>query len=238
MKKRTIVHIDESKCDGCGLCIPNCAEGAIQIIDGKARLVADKLCDGLGDCLGHCPQDATRLIEREAEAFDMQAVEEHLAKMQAPSQPVNHGGCPSSRAFTFNREAQPEPSTHQPQRSELSQWPVQLALVPASAPFLQDADLLITADCVPFAYPDFHRKLLRGKTVMVACPKLDDVSPYVEKLATIFKENDINTVTVARMEVPCCYGLVRLVEAALSLAGRNDIPVFTLVVGVQGDTRS
>lgn len=232
MKMRTIVHIDENKCDGCGLCIPNCAEGAIQIVDGKARLIADKLCDGIGDCLGHCPQGALTLAEREADAFDMEAVEAHLGKTEANFQ----GGCPGSRAMSLRTE-QPaaNANTYQAQPSELGQWPVQLALVPTRAPFFQGADLLIAADCVPFAYPDFHRKLLRGKTVLVACPKLDDVSPYVEKLATIFAENDTNSITIARMTVPCCGGLTRLVDAALVLAGRDDIPVYTLVIGLQGE---
>lgn len=232
MKMRTIVHIDENKCNGCGLCIPNCAEGAIQIVDGKARLVADNLCDGIGDCLGHCPQGALTLAEREADAFDMEAVEAHLGKTQANFQ----GGCPGSRVMSLrNEQSITNANAYQAQPSELGQWPVQLALVPTRAPFFQGADLLIAADCVPFAYPDFHRKLLRGKTVLVACPKLDDVGPYVEKLATIFAENDINSITVARMTVPCCGGLTRLVDTALALAGRNDIPVYTLAIGLQGE---
>lgn len=236
MKMRTIVHIDENKCDGCGLCIPNCAEGAIQIVDGKARLVADKLCDGIGDCLGHCPQGALTLVEREAAAFDMEAVEAHLTKAQTTN--ATQGGCPGSRAFALKDRMQPATTgggAYQAQPSELGQWPVQLALVPTRASFFQGADLLIAADCVPFAYPDFHRKLLRGKMVLVACPKLDDVGPYVEKLATIFAENDINSITIARMTVPCCGGLTRLVNTALELAGRNDIPVYTVVIGLQGE---
>ncbi len=233
MQKRTIIHIDEDKCDGCGLCVPNCAEGAIQIIDGKARLVADKLCDGIGDCLGHCPQGALTLIEREADAFDEEAVEAHLARMQT----TFHGGCPGSRVQSLKPQGQPSVRTgaHQAHVSELNQWPVQLALVPTQAPFFDGADLLISADCVPFAYADFHRKLLRGKTLLVACPKLDDVGPYLQKLTSIFANNDINSITIARMTVPCCGGLTRLVDAALEQAGRDDIPVYTLVIGLQGE---
>lgn len=233
MQKRTIIHIDEDKCDGCGLCVPNCAEGAIQIIDGKARLVAENLCDGIGDCLGHCPQGALTLIEREAEAFDEEAVEAHLAQMKSPFQ----GGCPGSRVQSLKAQgiSPARAGAYQPQASELGQWPVQLALVPTRAPFFEGADLLISADCVPFAYPDFHRKLLRGKTVLVACPKLDNVAPYIEKLADIFAHNDINSITIARMTVPCCGGLVRLVDMALERSGRDDIPIYTLVIGLQGE---
>ncbi len=231
MKTRTIIHIDEDKCNGCGLCIPNCAEGAIKIIDGKARLVADNLCDGIGDCLGHCPQGALTLAEREADAFDMEAVEAHLGTTQVNFQ----GGCPGSRVMSLKNE---KPTTNanasQAQPSELGQWPVQLALMPTRAPFYQGADLLIAATCVPFAYPDFHRKLLRGKTVLVACPKLDDIGTYVEKLALIFSQNDINSITIARMTVPCCGGLKHLVDAARALVGRDDIPVHTITIDMQG----
>ncbi len=232
MQKRTIIHIDEDKCNGCGLCVPNCAEGAIQIIDGKARLIADNLCDGIGACLGHCPQGALTLIEREADEFDEEAVEAHLAQKR----PAFHGGCPGSMAQSLKpHKPQASAGAHVAPVSELSQWPVQLALVPSQAPFFAGADLLISADCVPFAYPDFHRKLLRGKTLLVACPKLDHVAPYVEKLAHIFAHNDINSITIARMVVPCCGGLERLVEVALQQAGRNDIPVYTIVIGLQGE---
>ena len=243
MSKREIIYIDENKCNGCGLCVPNCAEGAIKIIDGKARLISENLCDGLGACLGHCPQGALLVEDREAAEFDESAVAEHMTKpdptKQADQQPQPVlGGCPGSRMMSFNPEpAVEQPGSHAPQTSELHQWPVQLQLVPTSAPYFQGVDLLVAADCVPFAYPDFHRKLLHNKTVVMACPKLDDVGPYAEKLATIFRDNDIKSITVAHMEVPCCFGLMQLVKAALKLSGRTDIPVYDIIVGIQGDIK-
>jgi len=173
MATRKIVRIDEEKCTGCGLCIPNCAEGALQIVDGKAKLITDKFCDGLGACLGHCPEDAITVIEREAEDFDEKAVEVHLHKQkEVEPQPV-FTGCPSSRAMHFKApEAEGVASTTTDSVSQLTQWPVQLKLVPINAPYFQDADLLIAADCVPFAYPDFHRDFLKGKAVVVVVQNL------------------------------------------------------------------
>lgn len=242
VSKRAIIHIDEEKCNGCGLCVPNCAEGAIKVIDGKARLISDNLCDGLGACLGHCPQGALIVEDREAPEFEDSAVVEHLAKQsmvkQADQQPQLTHSCPGSRMMSFNRDPVVEqPGSRAPQKSELRQWPVQLQLVPTSAPYFQDADLLVAADCVPFAYPDFHHKLLRNKTVVMACPKLDEVGPYVDKLATIFRDNDINSITVAHMEVPCCFGLMQLVRKALSQSGRTDIPIYDVTVGIQGEIK-
>jgi NAD-dependent dihydropyrimidine dehydrogenase PreA subunit len=200
MATRKIVKIDEERCNGCGLCVPNCAEGALQIIDGKVKLVSEKFCDGLGACLGHCPQDAITVIEREAEDFDEKAVEVHLHKQkEGHSQPQPHpqpvfAGCPSSRAMHFKvPEARGESVSTTPVVSQLTQWPVQLKLVPINAPYFQDSDLLIAADCVPFAYPDFHRDFLKGKALVVGCPKLDDVQLYREKLTEIFKENSIKS---------------------------------------------
>lgn len=240
--KRPIITIDEEKCNGCGLCVPNCAEGAIKIVDGKAKLIADNLCDGLGACLGHCPQGALTIEEKVADEFDEAAVQEHLAKANrqtSPNHTHNHGGgCPGSRMMSFKHPTASTAGPVQSMRSELTHWPVQLALVPPTAPYFRDADLLIAADCVPFAYPDFHRKLLRNKVVVIACPKLDDVAPYVEKLAAIFSENEINSITVAHMEVPCCFGLMQLVKAALNMAGRTDIPVYDITIGVQGDIKA
>ncbi|MBM4306589.1 MAG: 4Fe-4S ferredoxin, partial [Deltaproteobacteria bacterium] len=185
MATRKIVKIDEEKCNGCGLCIPNCAEGALKIVDGKAKLITDKFCDGLGACLGHCPEDAIKIIEREAEEFDEKAVEIHLHKQNEATQPHQHqhehqfGGCPSSRVLQFEA---PKPSADSAPKgstvSQLTQWPVQLKLVPVEAPYFQDADLLIAADCVPFAYPDFHQDFLKGKALVVGCPKLDDIQLY------------------------------------------------------------
>lgn len=241
MATRKIVKIDEEKCNGCGLCIPNCAEGALQIVEGKAKLITDKFCDGLGACLGHCPEDAITIIEREAEEFDEKAVEAHLHKQKEttqvhqPKPQPEFAGCPSSRVLQFQT---PKPGTESGPKessiSELSQWPVQLKLVPVDAPYFKDADLLIAADCVPFAYPDFHRDFLKGKTLVVGCPKLDDIQIYREKLAAIFKENPIKSVTVPFMEVPCCFGLVKATEDAIEASGKN-IPLKKVKIGIRGE---
>ena len=246
MATRKIVKIDEEKCTGCGLCIPNCAEGALQIVDGKAKLMSDKFCDGLGACLGHCPEDAITVFEREAEEFDEKAVETHLHKEkglesvsqpQPEPQPAPFTGCPSSRAMHFKiPETQTETVSNTPSVSMLSQWPVQLKLVPINAPYFQDADLLIAADCVPFAYPNFHQDFLKGKAVVVGCPKLDDIQYYKEKLTGIFKTNSIKSVTVPYMEVPCCFGLVKATEEAIAASGKN-IPLKKVKIGIRGDIK-
>jgi NAD-dependent dihydropyrimidine dehydrogenase PreA subunit len=224
---RKIVHIDEDKCDGCGLCVPSCDEGAIEIIDGKAKLVAENLCDGIGDCLGECPQDAITIEEREAEAFDEEAVEEHLRKQLEESvenaSPCSGGGCPGAAAMDVSGPAADQTPPSGPQPSQLRNWPVQLSLVPVHAPWLDRADLLISADCVPYALGSFQSDLLAGKQVITACPKLDDVEPYVRKLTEIFETHDIKRVTVARMEVPCCGGLTALVQEALEQSGSDAI---------------
>lgn len=229
---RKIIHIDEEKCDGCGLCVPSCEEGAIQIIDGKAKLVAENLCDGLGNCLGECPRGAITIEEREAEEFDEEAVEEHLCGLNAPAaSPCSGGGCPGAAAMDLGAPAAREAAVGQP--SQLRNWPVQLTLVPVHAPWLEDADLLISADCVPYALGSFHGDLLAGRQVITACPKLDDVEPYLRKLTEIFGAHDIRSVTVARMEVPCCSGLAALVRAALERAG-SDTPYEELIVRIGG----
>jgi Fe-S-cluster-containing hydrogenase component 2 len=239
MTTRKIVKIDEEKCNGCGLCIPNCAEGALRIVDGKAKLMSEKFCDGLGACLGHCPQDAIAVIEREAEEFDEKAVEIHLHKQiesQSKHPPV-FAGCPSSRAIHFKvTEAKSEPASATPGVSQLSHWPVQLKLVPINAPYFQDADLLIAADCVPFAYPDFHRDFLKGKAVVVGCPKLDDVQYYKEKLTEIFKASSIKSITLPYMEVPCCFGLVKATEEAIAASGKQ-IPLKKVKIGIRGEIK-
>ena len=235
---RNIVQIDEKKCNGCGLCIPSCAEGALQIIDGKARLVKDVYCDGLGACLGKCPQDAITIIQREAEEFDEQAAEEHVKNGQE-SQQVNTSvvSCPSTRAMQFKTEKKSTNGTTIRMESRISTWPVQLKLLPPHAPFLKNADLLITADCVPFAYADFHEDMLKDRVLAVGCPKLDDVSLYRNKLAAIFKTADIKSVTVVNMEVPCCFGLKRVVEEAMELSGRH-IPLKQETISVKGEKLS
>ena len=251
-QKRKIIHIDEEKCDGCGLCVPACAEGAIQIIDGKAKLVSEVYCDGLGDCLGECPQGAISIVEREAAPFDQEAVEKHLANMSekegasggnSNKKEENKEGaavspcCPpqelSPSGKTDEKEVYEE---HEEQYSELSNWPVQLHLVPTEASFLRNPELLIAADCVPFAYAGFHRQILKDKALLVGCPKLDDTSAYLEKLTEIFKNNDIHSITMAVMEVPCCGGLVRLVQEAVQNSGKN-IKLYKIVVSVDGSIR-
>jgi len=246
MATRKIVKIDEEKCNGCGLCIPNCAEGALQIVDGKAKLITDKFCDGLGACLGHCPQDAITVFEREAEEFDEKAVETHLRKEkglesvsqpQPEPQPAPFTGCPSSRMIHF-KVAEPgnEASSATPLVSMLSQWPVQLKLVPVNAPYFQDADLLVVADCVPLAYANFHQDFLKEKAVVVGCPKLDDIQYYREKLTEILKTNPIKSVTVPYMEVPCCFGLVKATEDAIKASGKT-IPLKKVKIGIRGEIK-
>ena len=247
MATRKIVKIDEEKCNGCGLCIPNCAEGAIQIVDGKARLITDKFCDGLGACLGHCPEDAITIIEREAEEFDEKAVEIHLHKQietshthrpQPKPQPEPHfEGCPSSRVLQFQvPKPRPESGPKESTVSQLSQWPVQLKLVPVNAPYFEDADLLVAADCVPFAYANFHQDFLKGKAVVVGCPKLDDIQLYREKLTEIFRTNSIKSVTLPFMEVPCCFGLVKATEDAIKASGK-EIPFKKVKIGIRGEIK-
>lgn len=243
MSQRKIVKINEERCNGCGLCIPNCAEGALQIIDGKARLISDTFCDGLGACLGHCPQDAITVIEREADAFDEKAVETHLHEKKKthpehqPQAKPAFGGCPSSRPMEFRiSDRNIGADSARPQPSMLSHWPVQLKLVPVKAPFFENADLLIAADCVPFAYANFHHDFLRGKAVVMGCPKLDDIEFYIEKLTKIFKENSLRSITSPYMEVPCCHGLIRAIEEALKASGKN-IPFKKVKVGIQGDIK-
>ncbi|HEX9307374.1 MAG TPA: 4Fe-4S binding protein [Anaeromyxobacter sp.] len=261
---RKIVRIDEEKCDGCGECVPACAEGAIAVVGGKARLSADVLCDGLGACLGECPRGAITVIERDAAAFDEEAVKAHLLSMgeqvssrHAPAPPPapaarprltivsdpgsapHGGGCPGSRPMTLPRRPAPSqlaPGPGAGGESRLGQWPVQLHLVPVNAPYFQGADLLVAADCVPFAYARFHDELLAGRALVVGCPKLDDLSAYGEKLGRIFASNDLRSVTVVRMEVPCCGGISMAVRRSLEASGKT-VPLREVVVGVDGTVR-
>lgn len=284
--KRQIIRIDEEKCNGCGLCIPNCPEGALQIIDGKARLVSDLFCDGLGACIGHCPEGAITVEERETIAYDERRVMENVARrgertvrahlehlgehgqheylkeaiaylvekdLDVPEEFAYAGergedgrggsggaervsGCPGCQVVDFRDvpgDASPADGDR-PVPSELRQWPVQIKLVPSTASYLQNADLLLTADCVPFAYAGYHRDFLSGKVVLVGCPKLDDAAYYKEKFTEIFRLNDIRSITVVRMEVPCCSGLLRIVNAAMAAAG-VEIPVEDVVISVTGE---
>ncbi len=268
--KRRIIEIDESKCNGCGKCIPNCPEGALQVIDGKARLISDLFCDGLGACLGECPTGALRSVEREAEPYDERKVmaniirqgantiaahlkhlkshgEEKLYSIAveclqerriplpreaAPMFPLP-GGCPGILARRMTRPS-PKPEELAGGASALSQWPVQLKLLNPSAAFFDNGDLLVSANCVAHAYGSFHKELLTGRILVVFCPKLDsDTDGYVDKLAEIFRRHAIHSVTVARMEVPCCGGTVAIVERALAQAG-VPLPLKTVTVGIDG----
>ncbi len=227
---RKIIEIDEELCDGCGECIPACPEGALQIVNGKARLVREDFCDGLGACLGNCPKGAIRIVEREAEEFDEKAVEE----TQEPQAPP-FSGCPSAALRTLapksRNSAQATPSS--PATSALSHWPVQIRLVPPRAPFLRDAHLLVAADCTPIAYPGFHQDFLEGKVVLMGCPKFDNVQDYVARFAAIFKEASIQRVTVLVMEVPCCSGLPLVVKKGMELA-EVEVPLEVVVIGIEG----
>lgn len=235
---RKIIEIDEERCDGCGQCVPSCAEGAIQLVDGKARLVAEKYCDGLGACLGECPQGALKVIEREAEEFDPEAVEHYLAEKEQSEQAAKihvSGGCPSSRlqVFTTTCEKANEPVSQEIVGSALSHWPVQIRLVPPTAPFLKKADLLVAADCAPVAYPHFHRDFLKNRVVLIGCPKFDDPKEYIGKFTEIFKQADIRNVMVLDMEVPCCSALPNIVQKAMDAAGRK-IPMEEITISARG----
>lgn len=236
--KREIIHIDEELCNGCGLCVPNCAEGAIRIVDGKARVVADKYCDGLGACLGHCPQGALSIEVREADPFDERAVEELLGRGEtvaapaapaAPSTPTaapRSGGCPSARLVTLSPCQTANAPAVRPAGtggavSALAHWPVQIRLVPEDAPFLRDAHLLLTADCVAVALPDYHATWLPGRAVLLGCPKFDDAELYIERLAAVFRANELKSVTVLEMEVPCCANMGRITAEAVRRSGRK-----------------
>jgi NAD-dependent dihydropyrimidine dehydrogenase PreA subunit len=235
---RKVIEIDEELCNGCGQCIINCAEGALEIIDGKAKLVADKYCDGLGACLGECPTGALKIIEREADEFDEVAVEhrlEELKEKEAPAQHTMACGCPSAQIQSFGQPKHAAaPASHGPQASSLGHWPVQIKLVPPTAPFLKNADLLVAADCTPIAYPSFHRDFLEGKVVMLGCPKFDDVQAYIEKFVGVFSHANIKSVTVVIMEVPCCGGLPMIVRRAMEIAGKS-IPVEQVTISTRGD---
>ena len=240
--RRKIIEIDEDLCDGCGICVPSCAEGALQVVDGKARLVGELYCDGLGACLGDCPTGALTIVERDAEEFDEEAVEELLKKRdvsEGEKLTAAVGGCPSAQIQTFGHE-KPCQSANMPvvqkggSASALSHWPIQVRLVPPHAPFLKGADLLVAADCTPVAYPHFHRDFLEGKAVMVGCPKFDDRDEYIQKFAEIFREANIRSVAVVVMEVPCCSALPIIVKQGMEEAGKK-MPMEEIVISTRGD---
>ncbi|MBF0411215.1 MAG: 4Fe-4S binding protein [Desulfamplus sp.] len=254
--RRKIIQIDEELCNGCGNCVLACAEGAIQIIDGKAKIVKDQYCDGLGACIGDCPQDALKIIEREADEFDEKAVEEYLKVLEKNSKGTSITsaeqsksdtlgcGCPSSQLQILTQSPSPcscddanKPTKLSSIQSSLGHWPVQIRLIPPNAPFLKGADLLVTADCVPVAYPAFHQDFLKGKVVMIGCPKFDDVNSYIAKFADIFKTAGIKSVTVLIMEVPCCSGLPMMVKKGMDIAGVN-LPINRVIVSAKGQILS
>lgn len=258
---RKVIKIDEEKCNGCGLCVPSCAEGALQIIDGKARLVSDRYCDGLGACLGECPQDAISFEEREAEQYDQAAVVQRLESQGRHYVPHDDGGgddshgghahhghghghgggfsCPSARMMDFRQgEVEPEAESAEGtrQRSELRQWPVKLNLVSPQAPYFQDAELLLAADCAGFAYANLHPDFMKGKALLIGCPKFDDLQYYQQKLTAILQHNNIRGITVMHMEVPCCTALQHLAETCVEAAGKA-IPIESVVVSLQGEIK-
>ena len=274
MVKRKIISIDEELCNGCGDCIPACPEGALQIIDNKARLVSDLFCDGLGACIGECPTGAMTVEEREAEPYDEMKVMEKIVEkgpntIKAHLEHLkDHGeheilkqavtylkennidnplhadyqkkplacGCPGTAVQDFSKkEESAEPAGMA--ESELRQWPVQLNLVPPNAPYLDNSNLLIAADCVPFAYANFHQDFLKGKTLLMGCPKLDDAEHYKEKLTTIFTQNNIKSIGLVNMEVPCCFGLQHIVQTAVN-DSQKQIPIKQYIISVQGDIKT
>jgi ferredoxin len=277
--KRKIIHIDEEKCNGCGICIPNCHEGAMQLIDGKARLISDLFCDGLGACIGHCPEGAIKIIEREAEPYDERKVmeimvpkgrntilahlehlqdhnetkylqqaidylkENNIMMMPEKSEHHSHGecGCPGSMAKDFHEEDVKQEATSIPATeatgaaSELRQWPVQLHLLNPQASYFKNADVILAADCAAFAMGNFHSRFLKGKSIAIACPKLDsNKESYIQKLTSMISDTKINSLTVVMMEVPCCGGLLHMAQTARSNAGRN-IPIKQAIVSLHGE---
>ena len=259
MAKRKIITIDEELCNGCGNCVTACAEGALQIIDGKAKLVKELFCDGFGDCIGDCPTDALKIEERESVEFDEQATKEHLRSTQgleavkrmetaaekheaAHAGPAHgHGGCPGSRMRTdLSKEAaKPVASSSglppKVNESELNQWPIQIHLVQPGAPFFQNKELVVLSTCAPIASADVHWRFIKGRGVVVGCPKLDQTEGYAEKLGEILKDPSIPKVIVVRMEVPCCGGLSMIVKEAVSLSGRDDLVFEEVTVGLNGE---
>ncbi len=272
MTKRKIIKINEKKCNGCSLCIPNCPEGAIQMIDGKARLISDLFCDGLGACIGHCPQGAITIEEREAEPYNERNVMENIVKQgknviiahlthlkehnekeylqqaldyikerkiklilkESPKVQEFHG-CPGSQTIDFKDTKKEKSSTSKVKlKSELRQWPIQLSLLSPSASYFRDADILLAADCVPFAYANFHSDFLKDKILMIGCPKLDDIQSYEEKLTDILKMNNIKSITLVHMQVPCCFGLQSIAENAIKKSGKK-VPLKQIIITISGE---
>ncbi len=230
---RKIIQIDEELCDGCGQCVPACEEGAIEVVDGKARLVAEKYCDGLGACLGHCPTGALKIVEKEAEDFDEEAVHEYLASKKHKT--ASHV-CPSQALHSFETiscDCANKPDFIKQQRSLLGHWPIQIRLVPPHAPFLKNSDLLIVADCTAVAYPNFHQHFVGGKIVLMGCPKFDDQMEYVNRFKEIFAQNPISSLSTVIMEVPCCSSMLGILKKALEDANQKMNINYT-IIGIKG----
>jgi NAD-dependent dihydropyrimidine dehydrogenase PreA subunit len=243
MAKRKIIEIDRDKCNGCGLCTEACAEGALILDDeNKAVLAREIYCDGLGACLDVCPTDALKIVERDSDQYDARATYQHVLKTRGVEAAAHvhgvshhaHSGCPGSQAREIRRETQPNETRNVSVPSELSQWPIQLHLISPQAPYFDQSHLLIAADCTAFTLGSFHPELLKGKKLIIACPKLDDTTHYVEKIAELLRSNTIHSLTVATMVVPCCSGLNRIVEAAVELSGA-DLDIKTVVIGINGN---
>lgn len=255
-KKRKIIRIDEEKCNGCGLCLPGCPEGALQVVEGKVRLVKESYCDGLGACLGHCPQDALQIEERDSDEYDAYGVLAHL-EARSPDLAERHrehlrahgmGGqerdentpaavCPSVQEYCRGVEGEggkTEQAGESGSFSSLGHWPVKLHLLPPAAKFLKNADLVLVADCVPFAYGNMHNDFIKGRAVAAGCPKFDDAPAYEEKIEHILESSNIKSITVVYMEVPCCNGFVRIVRDALESGGK-DIPLEAVMIGIKGN---
>ena len=248
--KRKIITINKELCNGCGNCVTACSEGALQIVDGTAKIVKEDFCDGFGDCIGECPTGALTIEERVAKPFDEKATKKYLLKTQGKEavwkmeeaqkkHTVKENstmpcGCPGTLTQTINRIAISDIFSHTKKESQLRNWPVQITLLPLKAPYYEDADLLVAADCCAYAYAGFHNDFIKDHTLAIGCPKLDNANAYKEKLATIIGDNNIRSVTVTYMEVPCCMGLVRLVEEAVKESGK-DIPIKKIRIGIKGE---
>lgn len=232
---RKIIHIDEDKCNGCGICAHACHEGAIGIVDGKAKLLRDDYCDGMGDCLPTCPTGAISFEEREAAAYDEASVLENKRKkeMQAHGMKLHEGGCPGTKMRMLQQRSKAVEMPNTVPVSQLRNWPVQIRLAPLKAPYFEGAKLLIAADCTAYAYANFHQEFIRGKVTLIGCPKLDSVD-YSEKLTEIIRQNDIESVTIVRMEVPCCGGLEMAAKKALQASGKF-IPWQVVTISIEGE---
>lgn len=238
---RKIIKIDEELCNGCGQCILACAEGTLELVDGKAKVISDNLCDGLGACIGECPTGALTIEQREAEEFNEAAVEKRLAEIERKKTEIKSGvrpsGCPSAQIMEFGAGKTAPPSVDMDidslSESELTHWPVKIRLVPSNAPFLNDADVLVLADCVPAAYPDLHKHLIKGRAVMMGCPKFDDAQQYIDKMEKICLHGGIKRLTSVIMDVPCCSGLHHIVREGRKASGMN-IPLEEIVINRRG----